>query len=191
MSDTSMLEVMARMTDTKINIKEVCDKWLMITYDLPHTEEGDRARREFLMAAHSIGAAKHTESVYLLPWTPEAEVLALELSRVKNGEVFIWTSQATDQSKIKEITQTYDEGLAPIMDEISERIDRIEEHQARERYGRAEKMLPKTEKMLDDMQDAILRRGSAVLFIHLQLMQRRFAGLRQIYMLYPQLVLYL
>ena len=185
MSDTSTLEVMARMTDTNINIKEVCDKWLMITYDLPHTEEGDRARRDFLAAAHSIGATKHTESVYLLPWTPEAEVLALELSRVKNGEVFIWTSQPTDQSKIKEITQTYDEGLEPIMDEISERIDRIEEHQAGERYGRAEKMLPKTEKMLDDMRDAILRRGSAVLFIHLQLLQRRFAGLRQIYMLYP------
>jgi len=98
MSDTSTLEIMARMTDTPINIREVVDKFLMITYDLPHTEEGDRARREFLAVAHSIGAAKHTESVYLLPWTPEAEVLALELSRVKDGEVFIWTTQPTDQS---------------------------------------------------------------------------------------------
>lgn len=172
--DTSVMEVMARLTDTKINLKEVVDKFLLITYDLPHTDEGDKARREFLAKAKAIGAAQHTESVYLLPWTPEAELLALGISKVKQGEVLIWTSQPTDSSLAKDITNRYDEGLKPIMDEISERLDRMEEHRIQHRDGRADKMVPKTQTMLENMEKAILRRGSALLFLRLGLLTRRF-----------------
>ncbi len=47
-SKFSSLEVMARLTDSKIDAREICEKWLLITYDIPKTDEGDKARREFL-----------------------------------------------------------------------------------------------------------------------------------------------
>lgn len=177
--DISSIEVMARLTGVKINIREVVNEWLLLTYDMPHSEEGDKARRDFLLSARAIGAAQQTESVYLIPWTPEAEILALGLSRqvqeMKRGKVIIWTSTPTDPAKAAEITGAYDAGLAPALDDIAERLDRIEEHQAKKRFLRAEKMIAKTVRMLKDMEAAILRRGSAVLFVRLQLLQRRFS----------------
>ncbi len=178
-NDISSMEVMARLTGIKIEIKEVINEWLLLTYDMPHSEEGDKARREFLQSARAIGAAQQTESVYLIPWTPEAETLALDLSRqvqvMKRGKVIIWTSTPTDKAKAAEITETYDAGLEPLISDIEERLGRIEEHQAKKRYLRAEKMLAKTNRMLENLRDAVMRRGSMVLFLRLQILQHRFA----------------
>jgi len=172
MSKESM-EVIARMTDTEINMRDLVSKWILITYDLPHTEAGDKARREFLMQAKSIGAARHTDSVYLLPWTPSAELLALQLSRV--GDVVLWTSSTTDEGKAKEITQSYDKGIEPILDEISERIDRISDYEIKHYLKRANKMIPKTERMLNEVEQTIMRRGSVSLYLMLQIIKKRFA----------------
>jgi len=171
--DLTSLEVMARLMDVQIETKEIVDKFLLITYDIPHTEEGDKARREFLANAKLIGATAHTESVYLMPWTPEAEVLALNLS--KEGKVFLWTSQPTDTELAADITKTYDDSLRPQLDEIGVRLDKITEHRNEDRNGRAEQMLEKTAKMIDGMEQAILRRGSAQLYVLITLLKRRFA----------------
>jgi hypothetical protein len=168
------LEVMARMTDTKINVQEVVSKWLLLTYDLPHNEEGDKARREFLLEAAAIGAIRHTDSVYLMPWTPEADRLALKLSRIKGGNTVVWTSQPTDPALAKPLTTNYDRSLEPQLKEIGERIDRIWEHQQRNRRLLALKLVPKTEKLLTNVEQAILRRGSAVLQLWVDVLRQRF-----------------
>jgi len=166
------LEVMAGLTDTPIEARELVDKWLLITYDLPHSEAGDKARREFLLKAQAIGATRHTDSVYLLPWTPLAETLALQLARV--GEVVVWTSTTTDEGKAQAVTRTYDRGLEPLLDEIAGRLDRINEHMEARRYKRANKMIPKTERMLNQVGSAIERRGSGPLHAYWQLLRKRF-----------------
>lgn len=176
MSKESM-EVLARLTGTEINVREMVDAWLMVTYDLPHNKEGDKARRKFLAEATAIGASRHTDSVYLMPWTPSAEALALQLSRVTGGDVVVWTSKTTDPEQAKEITESYDASLRPQLDEISERIDRIYEYENKRQFKRAAKMMPKTEKMLAQMEQAILRRGSASLYILMQIIQQRFGKL--------------
>ncbi len=173
--DLDSLEVLARLMDVEIETKEICDKWLLITYDLPHTEEGDRARRVFLDNARLIGATKHTESVYLMPWTGEAEVLALNLSGTKGGRVCLWTSQPTDTNLAVDITKAYDASLRPQIDAIGVRIDKIVEHQNEDRWGRAAQMMEKTKKMLDGMEQAVLRRASAQLYVLITLLKRRFA----------------
>ncbi len=169
------LEVMARLMDVDIETKEICDKWLLITYDIPHTKEGDKARREFLDNARLIGATKHTESVYLMPWTGEAEMLALNLSGTKGGKVCLWTSQPTDTLLAEDITKAYDASLRPQIDAIGVRVDKIVAHQNAERYGRAEQMMEKTKTMLDGMEQAVIRRGSAQLYVLITLLKRRFA----------------
>ena len=107
-----------------------------------------------------------------MPWTKSAEIIALQLARV--GEVCVWTSQTTDEARAREITQNYDKGLEPQLDEISERLDRIAENLDKKRYKRAHKMMDKTERMLNNMEGAIVRRGSAQLYVMLTLLKRRF-----------------
>jgi hypothetical protein len=166
------LEVMASLTDTPIEVRDLVDNWLLITYDIPHTEAGDKARREFLMKAMAIGASRHTDSVYLLPRSPLAEELALKLAR--SGEVVVWNAEPTDSAIKPEITQTYDKGLEPILDEIAGRIDRINEHMEARRIKRANKMIPKTERLLDQVGSAIERRGSGPLWAYYQVLRKRF-----------------
>ena len=173
--DLTRLEVLARMTDTEINLREIVDKFLLITYDIPHTPKGDRARREFLSSAKMIGASSFTDSVYLMPWTPEAERLALELTQA--GKVCVWTAQTTDQARAEEITQSYDDNLAPRLDEIEGRIDRIDEHLNKKHFKLAKRMYDKTENMLIGCRDAVIRRGSAQLYINVTLLERRFNAL--------------
>ena len=173
--DFSSIEVMARLTDTEIEARELVDKWLLITYDIPHTEAGDKTRRQFLLDARMIGATRHTDSVYLLPWTKHAEVLALRLARI--GEVCVWSSSVTDEAKAEEITAGYDKQIEPWLDEISGRIDRILKHLQDEHYKTADNMKVKTAKMLVAAEQAIIRRGSAQLYILVSLIKQRFEAL--------------
>jgi len=175
--DFSSIEVMARMTGTEIEARELVDKWLLITYDIPHDEKGDKARRAFLNEARLIGATRHTDSVYLLPWTKHAEVLALQLARA--GEVCVWTSNTTDEAKATEITRNYDKGLQPQLDEISSRVDRIAQNISKGWMKRASMMANKTDKMVDNMEQAIIRRGSAQLYILLKLIKERWNAVSQ------------
>lgn len=177
MIDHSGLEVLAKMTGTQIEARDICDKWLLLTYDLPHTEAGDKARRRFLDRAKLIGATKHTDSVYLLPWTTLAEGLALQLAKI--GDVCVWTSLTTDEAKASEITKKYDDGLKPVLDEISERLDRISEHFTNHHYKTAAKMLDKTGRMFAGVEQAIIRRGSAELYIWCGVLGRRLAQLAE------------
>ena len=170
--DFSSIEVMARLADISIEAREICDKWLLLTYDIPNNETGNRARRRFLQDAREIGATWHTDSVYLMPWTQDAEALALRVAAA--GKACVWTSKTTDATMAKEITRNYDKGLEPVLDEIGERIDRAEEHVINHRIKTARKMMDKTETMLDAIDRAIIRRGSAELYILVTLLRQRF-----------------
>jgi len=166
------IEVLARMTDTTIQCKEICDRWLLLTYDIPVTPDGNRARSAFLSTAKMIGATRHTDSVYLMPWTKTAEILALELARA--GEVFVWTSSTTDEARASEITRSYDRGLEPTLTEIEGRLDRIDWHLSKQHFKLGSKMLLKLEPLVNATRDAIIRRGSAQLFLQITLLERRF-----------------
>jgi hypothetical protein len=167
------LEVLARMTDSKIEVRDVVDKWLLLTYDLPHTEAGDKARSQFLLAAQAIGATRHTDSVYLMPWSPEAEALALNLAKTEGGEVIAW-SQATPLNHQESVTEGYDNTLRPILKELSGRIDRMGESIALGHQKRMLLMVPKTDRMLRNVEAAVARRGSEVLAVWLELLKQRY-----------------
>lgn len=166
------LEVMARLMDSPIEVRDIVDKFLLITYDIPHTPEGDVARRVFLNEAKMIGATRHTDSTYIMPWTKHAEILALRLGRA--GEVCVWTSNTTDEVKAEEITQNYDRDLKPQIESITERVDKIAWHFEKGHSKTAFKMVEKTERMIDNMEQAIVRRGSAQLYVLLGLVKERF-----------------
>lgn len=162
------------MTDSRIQVRDVVDKFLLLTYDLPDTEAGNKARTHFLTEARAIGAVSHTESVFMMPWSPAAEALALNLAKTEGGEVICW-AQAQPLNKAEEITQRYDNALKPIMKEISGRLDKMGDYMHLKQRGRFLKMMPKTERLLANAEAAVTRRGSEVLTIWLELLKGRFA----------------
>jgi hypothetical protein len=167
------MEVLARMTDSKIKLRSIIDKWLLITYDLPNNEAGDKARAEFLIKASAVGATRHTDSVYLMPWSPEAETLALELAKTEGGEVIAW-AQAEPLNHKEDITAGYDAALKPIMKEISARLDKMMSYRHDNHQKRVIQMIPKTERLLQNAEAAVTRRGSEVLAIWLELLKQRY-----------------
>jgi len=171
-ADFSTLEVMGRMTDTKIVAKEICGKWILITYDLPNTEEGNKMRYKFYGEAQRIGATQQTESVYFMPWTPEAEMLALELSMA--GKCIIWTADVRNEDHAKDLTDRYDAGLRPILKEIETRVDKIIFHIDNNHPGIAKGMVDKTDEMITNLENAIVRRGSAMMLIALSSVKKCF-----------------
>lgn len=173
--DFSSLEVLARLTDTKILAKEICDKWLLITYDLPKTKEGNQARNRFLSRARALGATKHTESVYLMPWTGEAEAMALSLAAA--GQAVVWSSQTTNPQEATRITENYDKQMLPQIEALSERLNKIEDHWRNNHKKRLERMMDKTAKIIANLEAAIIRRGSAELYFLLLLQKRRIQSM--------------
>ena len=168
------IEVVARMTDNKIVTKEFVDEWLLLTFDIPTTKEGSVARNEFYKKAYALGAIQNTESVYLCPWTPEAEVMAMELAKVSNSKVIVWSRAKTTAEASLEITQRYDAGIKKIMSVISKRIDRLEEMIQKKWFKKAQKYTIKTEQLLEHVEAAIIRRGSASMLLHVAILNERF-----------------
>lgn len=165
------IRVMSRMADIPIEATEIVGQWLLLTYDIPKSEAGDKARREFLNKAYSIGATQHTASVYYMPWTPEAENLAFEVAKV--GRACVWTSKATDDDQAVILTKNYDTGLEKLLDKIAERIDKVQNQWKQEHFKRAEKMAQKTRDMMDKLLDAVERRGSADLQTYATILDQR------------------
>jgi len=173
------LEVLARMTDSKIQVRDIVDRFILITYDLPHNEAGDAARAKFLIEASAIGAVRHTDSVYLIPDSPEATSLALSLAKTEGGEVICW-GDAKPLNHQREITNQYDTALKETLKEISGRLDKIGSYAMAGHRKRVVQMTPKTERMLTETEANIYRRGSEMLAIRLEILKSRFIQIMRI-----------
>jgi CRISPR/Cas system-associated protein endoribonuclease Cas2 len=168
------LEVMARITDNKIETREFIDEWLLLTFDIPTTKEGNKARTEFYKKAYALGAVMNTESVYLAPWSAEAELMAMELANVSNSRVIVWSRAKTTAEQSHEITRRYDAGLRKILKLVEKRIDALEYMVQKQYYKKAQRFTIKTERLMDTAEKAIARRGSAQLLILSTILNQRF-----------------
>jgi hypothetical protein len=169
---TAELEVAAKLTGIEVQTREICDKWILLTYDLPHNNVGDKARREFLLNARKLGACQHTESVYLLPYNGASVNAALELA--KAGKLFVWTSESTDPTQAKAVTRNYDAELKEMLKELSSRVDRMIELRADNKLGIRNKMVEKTDEMMANLGEAVHNRGAIDLLIIYGAIQARY-----------------
>jgi hypothetical protein len=157
----SIASMLAQLEGIKFEPKELVDSWILLTYDLPATADGNKARYAFTKKAPKIGAVMHTKSVYLIPWSEQAEIAAFEVA--KAGEAFLWTSTVADPTKKQEVTNFYDSKLGKRLDEIKNRIKRIKKHQDKNELRSANRMVKKTATLLNDIGTAISLRSSAPL----------------------------
>jgi len=154
------LKLMAALSGVEAQVKEVLHDFILITYDLPTTEEGNKARAKFLGDIRYIGGVMHSESCYLLPSSPESELAAVQLAE-KTPLCYIWFSHIKDEAKAREITKEYDQSIKDgILKEIRERIAKMKKHAEDGKEGIVNRMRKKTEKMLKDAAGIAARRGS-------------------------------
>lgn len=149
------IKAMSAFANTEVNIRPLVDKWILLTYDLLVTKAGEEARSKFLANARRIGAVKHTNSVYLMPWTPQAELAALQVAAI--GDAYLWISEAKDMAQL---TKEYDKKTDVLFDEIEERLDKIEGHLIQDHPGIATRMLDKTGPMIDSLVEITTNRGN-------------------------------
>ena len=150
--------MLAALEGIKFEPKELVDNWILLTYDLPAGKVGGAARYQFLKQVPKLGAVMHTSSVYLIPWSEQAEIAALQVT--KAGQAFLWTAQVKEEEKQKELTELYDSTIKKRIDDIYDRIKRIKEHQSKGEDRPANRMIKKTGELLEDIVTAATRRNS-------------------------------
>lgn len=155
------LKAMSAFANVDVQVRELVDRWILLTYDLPVTKEGNDARYKFLALARRVGAIKHTNSVYLMPWTPQAELAALEVAAI--GDAFLWISEVKED-RVAKLTYDYDRKSRVVFDKVEERLDRIENHITVGHMKRAARMLHKTKPMVESLINIASQRGAVDLY---------------------------
>ena len=167
------LRTIAMLDGVDLPVRDVCDNWLLLTYDLPNTEEGNKLRSEFLRTAKRMGAVQHTESVYLLPWTQQAELLAMEIAKI--GNAFIWTSHPQDPKQAAEITEDYDNKIVEgIISDITDRLEKMEDIASIGNSRSYHRMVEKTDNMITEAKVIAKRRGSKHLIDMIDALEKRY-----------------
>lgn len=158
--DFASLKLMAAFSGVEAQVREYLTDWILITYDLPTTEEGNKARTKFLDTVWNIGGVMHSKSCYLLPSTPQAELAAVELAEITKT-AYIWFSSVEDETKAIELTSDYDRAIrGDILKEIRERIAKTKQHADNGNERFVNRMHKKTAKMIADAAGIAARRGS-------------------------------
>jgi hypothetical protein len=155
----SVAQMLAKLEGIKFEPKELINDWILLTYDIPAGAEGNKARYEFIKHTNRIGAVMHTRSVYLMPWSEEAEIAALKVT--KAGQAYLWQTHARNEEKQKELTSFYDKEINERLDDIRHRIYRINLHFENEEYVPANRMIKKTGELLNDIVTAATFRFSS------------------------------
>ncbi|MDI6847001.1 MAG: hypothetical protein QMD23_02575 [Candidatus Bathyarchaeia archaeon] len=96
--------------------------WLLITYDIPRTQ--DKERKRIIRALKNMGALMHTESVYYLPANPKA----VEIARTLPGQSFVWRSSLTSDSQAKKLTQNYYTQIVEGIDKLDKRLHELQQN---------------------------------------------------------------
>lgn len=155
-------KILAKFAGIEFKARELVDEWILVTYDLPATDEGNKARQDFLKLAPRIGAVMHTKSVYLMPNTNECQIATVELAKI--GNVYIWTSRANDEVAKKQLTDLYDERIQKGITELKDRMKAIRKHMAKDKDGMANRMVEKTIDIFNNSVFSVVQRGNAELY---------------------------
>lgn len=155
-------KILAKFAGIEFKARELVDEWILVTYDLPATEEGNKARQDFLRLAPRIGAVMHTKSVYLMPNTNECQTATVDLAKI--GNVYIWTSRANDETAKKQLTDLYDDRIKDGIKTIKDRMKAIRKHMEKDKDGMANRMIEKTIDIFNNSVFSVVQRGNADLY---------------------------
>ena len=173
------LEMIGRIADVALKTQELVYDWVLLTFDLPTTKEGNAARYEFYKAARRAGMTAHTESVYFGPACPEAQAAIFEVA--SKGNAFIWWSRVPEREAAL-LTKTYDAALVKRFAEVEARLTKVSLmlEEEKTRLGLARKILDGTNQMVETLNQAATWRASQSLMDRAQALREWFDLLSRI-----------
>ncbi len=130
-----------------VEIKEIISDYILVCFDIPQSE--GKLRKLILKQIHSIGGMQNTASVYLMPYSETAMALANKIST--KGDVVIWRSQQLNPDKAKSLTISYAEHILTRCQLIEQRFVQIKHYIEVGQLWRADLMIGKTSKMVDQI----------------------------------------
>lgn len=148
--------------------KEIVDKYILITYDLPYDRPDIRAH--FIREATRRGFVLQSESCYFGPLTPAMKLLAEELATV--GEVYLWYATLPRENQAKAMTAKYDTQIHKHLEDIKERLNRMMDYRTKNKEPMVEKMKPLTDSLISSVETAIKERGNLKLLAELTELKR-------------------
>ena len=178
MNGLKMAESFAKLQGVEIKARELVEEWILITYDIPVTEEGNEARLKFLKQAPRIGAMMHSRSVYLMPNTQQAQLASVELSKINGAEVYLWTAKVEGEQAVQ-ITDFYDTKIQEQIDTINRRIVQEDALIADEKFGMADRMHRKTANLFSQSCFTVAQRGATAKIIEkLTKIENKLTGMK-------------
>lgn len=175
-----LAKMMSQLKGIEFQHRDLVDQWILLTYDLPVTPEGNKIRGEFLKKAPKIGAVMQNRSVYLMPLTKETQVAALDLSKAHNGSVYCWTSVAMDEDINRGLTALYDVRIGEMITTIRNRVDKIKQHIKDEKFRFAKMMLRKTVVLFNNAMYSTAQRGNKEAFHTLERLYDEIISLQEV-----------
>jgi DNA-binding transcriptional regulator PaaX len=178
MNGLKIAESFAKLQGVEIKARELVEEWILITYDIPVTEEGNEARLKFLKQAPRIGAMMHSRSVYLMPNTQQAQLASVELSKINGAEVYLWTAKVEGEQAVQ-ITDFYDTKIQEQIDTINRRIAQEDALIADEKFGMADRMHRKTANLFSQSCFTVAQRGATAKIIEkLTKIENKLTGMK-------------
>lgn len=178
MNGLKIAESFAKLQGVEIKARELVEEWILITYDIPVTEEGNEARLKFLKQAPRIGAMMHSRSVYLMPNTQQAQLASVELSKINGAEVYLWTAKVEGEQAVQ-ITDFYDTKIQEQIDTINRRIVQEDALIADEKFGMADRMHRKTANLFSQSCFTVAQRGATAKIIEkLTKIENKLTGMK-------------
>jgi len=95
--------------------------WILITYDIPRVHDG--VRKKVIRDLRKMGAMRHTDSVYYLPYSSKA----CEVAATLPGQAYVWRAGPTSDTQAKRLTQDYFNRIKEGLQKLHERLDILEE----------------------------------------------------------------
>lgn len=131
-----------------VEVKEIIQDYVLITYDIPAKEK--KLRAKFLKEAKAIGAESDTASVYLIPYSEKAMELASQLQSA--GHASVWgPAHQPNKEKAIEKTIKYGDHIQIRCQVIEQRLAISQNHIVSGELGVALKMGIKTGRLLKQL----------------------------------------
>jgi hypothetical protein len=102
----------------QVQVNKIYDSWILITYDLNR-----KSRGKFRDAIKSLGAMRHTDSVYYLPHSEEAFTAVKQA--MGGGEIFVWASKL-DKPTAETFTKKFAQDLQWLLNDINLQLTEAE-----------------------------------------------------------------
>lgn len=104
-------------------LKQIEHNWILITYDIPEDESA--FRRKIIRRLQALGAQRHTQSVYYMPFSKGALATAQQVQQ--KGLIFVWYQHLPRDEDAGYLTQQYVLDFIAGVDNLEHKIRQLEE----------------------------------------------------------------